>query len=92
VLGDRFDTDTVTAQRALEINADLVLMSSMDVPGVRGLRKDLPAVVAGLTLPYSNGPIGGTNTKVGLVKRQKYGRASFALLRPCILLAKATLG
>jgi hypothetical protein len=29
-----------------------------------GLRMDLPAVVAGLTLPYSNGPIEGANTKV----------------------------
>lgn len=27
---------------------------------------DLPAVVAGLTLPYSNGPIEGANTKVKL--------------------------
>ncbi|SDG53588.1 transposase [Pseudonocardia oroxyli] len=54
---------------------------------VRGLRKDLPAVVAGLTLPYSNGPIEGTNTKVKLLKRQMYGRAGFALLHRHILLS-----
>jgi hypothetical protein len=35
---------------------------------VRGLRKDLPAVVAGLSLPYSNRPIEGANTKVKLLK------------------------
>jgi transposase len=31
---------------------------------VNGLRLDLPAVIAGLTLPYSNSPMEGTNTKV----------------------------
>jgi transposase len=55
-------------------------------PFVRGLRRDLPAVVAGLSLPYSNGPIEGANTKVKLLKRQMYGRASFPLLRQRILL------
>jgi transposase len=53
---------------------------------VRGLRKDLPAVTAGLSLPYSNGPAEGVNTKIKLLKRQMYGRASFALLRRRILL------
>jgi hypothetical protein len=54
---------------------------------IHGLRKDLPAVVAGLALPYSNGPMEGTNTKVKLLKRQMYGRAGFPLLRQPILLA-----
>ena len=54
---------------------------------VRGLRKDLDAVVAGLSLPYSNGPIEGTNTKFKLLKRQMYGCASFALLRQWVLLS-----
>ena len=54
---------------------------------VRGLRKDLDAVVAGLSLPYSNGPIEGTNTKFKLLKRQMFGRAGFALLRQRILLS-----
>ena len=38
-------------------------------------------MVAGLRLPYSNGPIEGTNTKIELLKRQMYGRAGFTLLR-----------
>ena len=67
------------------------LVDTDDLPAlhgfVHGLRKDLPAVVAGLTLPYSNGPIEGANTKVKLLKRQMYGRAGFALLRQRILLA-----
>jgi len=54
---------------------------------VRGLRKDLPAVVAGLSLPYSNGPSDGVNTKVKLLRRQMYGRAGFALPRRRILLS-----
>jgi transposase len=54
---------------------------------VRGLRKDLAAVIAGLSLPYSNGPIEGANTKVKLLKRQMYGRAGFPLLRQRILLS-----
>lgn len=40
---------------------------------------DLPAVVAGLTLPYSNGPIEGANTKVKLLKRQSTAEPNF----PC---------
>jgi transposase len=53
----------------------------------RGLRKDLDAVTAGLTLPYSDGPSEGANTKVKLLKRQMYGRAGFSLLRQRILLS-----
>jgi transposase len=54
---------------------------------VHGLRRDLPAVVAGLTLPYSNGSTEGANTKVKFLKRQMYGRAGFPLLRQRIVLA-----
>jgi transposase len=54
---------------------------------IHGLRMDQAAVVAGLTLPYSNGPTEGANTKVKLLKRQMYGRAGFELLRQRILLA-----
>ena len=44
-------------------------------------------MTAGLSLPYSNGPTEGVNTKVKLLKRQMYGRAGFALLRRRILLS-----
>ena len=69
----------------------MTAVEASDLPAlhafVRGLRKDLDAVVAGLSLPYSNGPIEGTNTKFKLLKRQMYGRAGFALLRQRILLS-----
>ncbi len=55
-------------------------------PFLRGLEQDHDAAVAGLTMPYSNGPCEGVNTKTKLLKRQMYGRAGFRLLRHRILL------
>ncbi|MGO4617553.1 transposase [Nocardia sp. 2YAB30] len=55
-------------------------------PFLRGLDQDHDAAVAGLTLPYSNGPCEGVNTKTKLLERQMYGRAGFRLLRHRILL------
>ena len=52
-----------------------------------GIRKDLPAVRAGLTETWSNGPVEGFVNKLKLVKRQGYGRAGFELLRPRMLAA-----
>lgn len=42
--------------------------------------------MAGLCLPYSNGPTEDINTKTKLIKRPIYGRAGFDLLRHRILL------
>lgn len=81
----------LTERRGEDLDAWMTATDADDLPAVHGfvhgLRMDLPAVVAGLTLPYSNGPIEGANTKVKLLKRQMYGRAGFALLRQRILLA-----
>lgn len=52
----------------------------------RGLDRDIDAVIAGLTLPYSNGPTEGVNTKTKRIARQMHGRAGFPLLRHRILL------
>jgi transposase len=83
--------DLLTGRRGEDIDTWMTSVDSDDLPAlhgfVHGLRRDLPAVVAGLTLPYSNGPIEGANTKVKYLKRQMYGRAGFALLRQRILLA-----
>ena len=48
----------------------------------RGLELDALAVIAALTLPSRNGRTEGVNTKTKMIKRQMYGRASFALLPP----------
>jgi hypothetical protein len=51
-----------------------------------GLRRDLDAVVAGLTMPWNSGPVEGNVNRIKTIKRQMYGRASFPLLRKRILL------
>jgi transposase len=61
-----------------------------DLPHVhsfaRGIDQDIDAVTAAITLDHHNGRTEGVNTKTKLIKRQMYGRASFALLRHRILL------
>jgi transposase len=52
----------------------------------RGLRLDLAAATAAVTLPFHNGRTEGVNTKTKMIKRQMYGRAGFTLLRHRILL------
>jgi transposase len=50
------------------------------------IRQDLQAVTAGLTLSYSSGIVEGHVNRIKTIKRQMYGRASFALLRARVLL------
>ena len=52
-----------------------------------GLKRDLAAVVNGLTLPYSSGAVEGNVNRIKMLKRQMYGRASFDLLRKRVLLS-----
>lgn len=52
-----------------------------------GIRRDFPAVRAGLTESWSTGPVEGYIHKVKLIKRQGYGRADFDLLRARVLAA-----
>jgi hypothetical protein len=62
-----------------------------DLPALRvftsGLRRDLAAVVAGLTLPYNSGAVEGTVNRIKQLKAAMYGRAKPDLLRKLILLA-----
>jgi transposase len=51
-----------------------------------GLKRDLDAVVNGLSLPYSSGAVEGNVNRIKMLKRQMYGRASFVLLRKRVLL------
>ena len=52
----------------------------------RGLRHDHDAVLNGLTLPWSSGVVEGNVNRLKMLKRQMYGRATFALLRKRVLL------
>jgi transposase len=51
----------------------------------RSLDSDRSAVLAGVALPWSTGPVEGQITRVKLLKRIGYGRAGLALLRARIL-------
>jgi transposase len=53
----------------------------------KGLRADLAAVQAAVTLPWSQGPIEGQINRLKLLKRQMYGRARLDLLARRFLLA-----
>jgi transposase len=52
---------------------------------VTGVHKDKDAVLAGLTLPWSNGPLEGHINRLKLIKRSMYGRAEFDLLKLRVL-------
>lgn len=50
-----------------------------------GLQRELSAIVAACSLPYSNGPTEGIINRLKYRKRSMYGRGSFALLRQRVL-------
>jgi transposase len=52
-----------------------------------GIDRDLDAVIAGLTLPWSSGAVEGHVNRIKMLKRQLFGRAGFNLLRKRVLLA-----
>ena len=54
---------------------------------VTGLRRDLDAVTAGLTMIWSSGPVEGAVNPIKTMKRSMYGRAGFDVLRRRILLS-----
>lgn len=51
----------------------------------QGVRRDLPAIHAAFTSPWSQGQTEGQITRLKLLKRQMYGRANFDLLRQRVL-------
>ncbi len=53
----------------------------------RGLKHDHAAVLNGLTLTWNSGIVEGNVNRLKMLKRQMYGRATFALLRKRVLLA-----
>ena len=55
-----------------------------------GIQRDHAAVLAGLTLAWSNGPTEGHVNHLKLIKRSMYGRAKFDLLRQRVLYCSAS--
>src|SRR6266536_3531684 len=52
-----------------------------------GLHEDYQAVKAGVTLPWSTGPVEGHINRLKMLKRQMFGRANIDLLRLRVLRA-----
>jgi hypothetical protein len=52
-----------------------------------GLYDDYQAVKAGVTLPWSSGPVEGHSNRLNMLKRQMFGRAHLDLLGHCFLRA-----
>lgn len=78
------------AERAsTDLNAWLVAAEHSGIVELRGfasgVRRDLAAVTAALTLDWSQGQTEGQVNRLKTLKRQMYGRASFPLLRQRIL-------
>nr|WP_246496980.1 ISL3 family transposase [Sphaerisporangium rubeum] len=67
----------------------LTQAANSDLPGlnsfIRGIERDHAAVTAGLTLPWSSGPVEGHVNRIKMLKRQMFGRANFDLLRRRVL-------
>ena len=59
--------------------------SSLLASFASGIVSDQTAVQAALKEPWSNGQTEGQNTKLKLIKRQMYGRATLDLLRARLL-------
>jgi transposase len=53
----------------------------------KGLREDYDAVRAGVTLPWSTGPVEGHINRLNMLKRQRFGRGKLDLLQQRFLLA-----
>jgi transposase len=52
---------------------------------VTGVQQDKDAVIAGLTLAWSNGPVEGQVNRLKLIKRSMYGQADLDLLKRRVL-------
>jgi len=80
----------MTGRRGVEIEGWIERVEADDLPTLHtfaaGLRRDLAAVINGLSLEYNSGAVEGAVTRAKALKRQCYGRANFDLLRLRILL------
>jgi transposase len=82
--------DVIRQQRSGELDSWIEEASRTEVPDelrrfARGLKADHSAIMAALTLPWSNGQTEGHVNRLKLIKRQMFGRAKFDLLRQRVL-------
>lgn len=81
----------VRERRAGELESWITTVENSGIAELRnfatGLLRDKSAVLAGMSLKWSNGQTEGQVNRLKLVKRQMYGRAGFTLLRARVLAA-----
>jgi transposase len=81
----------VRERRGADLTAWIMEVSASGIAALarcaQGLQEDLPALTAGLTLPWSNGPVEGHVHRLKLRKRQSYGRAGVGLVRQRVMQA-----
>jgi transposase len=84
-------TSLVRQRQPTHLEPWLVRAATSSLPPFRrfakGLRADLAAVEAAVTLPWSQGPIEGQINRLKMLKRQMFGRARLDLLARRFLLA-----
>jgi transposase len=80
----------LTQRRGPDLDAWMRQIDADGPPALRslvaGLRTDLDAVTAGLTMQWSSGPVEGNVNRIKMLKRQMYGRSGLDLLRKRVLL------
>ncbi|MFJ5274757.1 transposase [Streptomyces sp. NPDC088358] len=81
----------LTQLQGHQLPAWIEAATAADLPGLQRfaqhLKRDIDAVVAGLSHPWNSGVVEGHVNRIKMLKRQMYGRASFDLLRKRVLLA-----
>ncbi|GGS23256.1 hypothetical protein GCM10010252_72990 [Streptomyces aureoverticillatus] len=81
----------LTQLQGEQLSAWITAVHDDDLPSLHRfashLERDLDAIVAGLTFPWNSGVVEGHINRIKMLKRQMFGRASFALLRRRVLLA-----
>jgi hypothetical protein len=87
-LAERF-ANLVRTKNEPELDPWLADATASTLPEFRAfatsLRQDEAAVRAGLSLPWSNGPVEGAVNRLKVIKRSMYGRAGFDLLKARVL-------
>ena len=76
--------DLVRTRQPERLEGWLARATTSEVSALRrfaqGLRDDYAAVKAGVTVPWSNGPVEGHINRLKMLKRQMFGRAHLDLL------------
>jgi transposase len=78
-------SEVILGKEAAALQPWLDRANALGLPAIKnfcnGLVRDRSAVTAAISLKWSNGQVEGQVHRLKLIKRQMYGRASFALLR-----------